>query len=68
MQLLGYRNINNTLIYTQLINFESDEFHVRIAKKLEEDKESVEAGLVCQRKRRSQNLRKAQIEKHWVSM
>ncbi len=44
IQLLGHKNINNTLIYTQLINFESDEFHVRVAKNLEEDKELVEAG------------------------
>jgi hypothetical protein len=44
MQMLGHRNIQTTLIYTQLINFESDEFHVRGAKHLEEDKELIEAG------------------------
>ncbi len=44
MQLLGHKNINNTLIYTQVINFESDEFHIRVAKNLGEDKELVEAG------------------------
>jgi len=33
MQLLGHKNINNTLIYTQLITFENDDFHVRVAKK-----------------------------------
>jgi len=33
-QLLGHRNINNTLIYTQLVNFESDEYHVRTARTL----------------------------------
>ncbi len=44
MQLLGHKNINNTLIYTQLINFESDEFHVRVAKNLKEDEELIEAG------------------------
>jgi hypothetical protein len=44
MQLLGHKNMNNTLIFTELINFESDEFHVRVAKNLEEDKELVEAG------------------------
>ncbi len=44
MKMLGHRNIQTTLIYTQLINFESDEFHVRVAKHLEEDKELIEAG------------------------
>jgi hypothetical protein len=42
--LLGHRSIENTLIYTQLINLESDEFHVRVAKTLEEDKELIKAG------------------------
>ncbi|MDH5448249.1 MAG: hypothetical protein OEY24_02430 [Candidatus Bathyarchaeota archaeon] len=31
-QLLGHKNINNTLIYTQLISFESDDYHVKTAK------------------------------------
>jgi len=44
MRVLGHRNIQTTLIYTQLINFESDEFHVRVAKHLKEDKELIEAG------------------------
>lgn len=43
MQLLGHKNINNTLIYTQLISFENDEFHVRVEKHLEADKELIEA-------------------------
>ena len=43
-QLLGHRNINSTLIYTQLVNFESDEFHVRTAKTLEEACELAKAG------------------------
>jgi len=38
MQLLGHKNINNTLIYTQLITFENDDFHVRVAKNLKEDR------------------------------
>jgi len=41
---LGHRNINSTLIYTHLVSFESDDFHVRIAKNLKEDKELIEAG------------------------
>ena len=44
-QLLGHRNINSTLIYTQLVNFEEkDEYHVRVAKTVEEVCELVEAG------------------------
>ena len=35
-QLLGHKRIENTLIYTQLVNFESNEYHERVAKTLEE--------------------------------
>lgn len=42
--MLGHRSIQNTLIYTQLITFESDDFHVRVAKNLEEDKKLIEDG------------------------
>jgi hypothetical protein len=40
---LGHRNINSTLVYTHLINFESNEYHIRVAKTLEEDKGLLEA-------------------------
>ena len=43
-QLLGHKSINNTLIYTQLIAFESDEFHVKTASTLKEACELAEAG------------------------
>jgi hypothetical protein len=43
-QLLGHRNINSTLTYTQLVSFRSDEYHLRVAKTVEEDKELIEAG------------------------
>ncbi len=48
-QLLGHRNINSTLIYTQLVNFESDEYYSATAKTTEEAKRLVEAGFeyVC---------------------
>jgi len=32
MQLLGHRNIKNTLIYTQLINVKDDEYTAKVAK------------------------------------
>jgi hypothetical protein len=44
MQLLGHRNIQNTLIYTQLVNFESGEYHSVTAKTVEEAKQLIEAG------------------------
>jgi len=43
-QLLGHRDINNTLIYTQLVNFESDDYYVKTAKTLEEACELAETG------------------------
>ena len=49
MKMLGHRNIQNTLIYTQLINFESDEYHSAVAVDMKEARELVEAGFeyVC---------------------
>ncbi len=48
-QLLGHKNINSTLVYTQLVNFESDEYYSATAKTTEEAKQLVEAGFeyVC---------------------
>jgi len=45
MNLLGHKSIQNTLIYTQLVNFENDEFHVKVAKTVNEACKLVEAGL-----------------------
>jgi integrase len=49
MQLLGHRNIKNTLIYTQLINVKDDEYTAKIAKTEKEICELVESGFeyVC---------------------
>jgi integrase len=44
MQVLGHKNINNTLMYTQLINFEDGDYYCKTAKTLKEDQELVEAG------------------------
>lgn len=44
MKMLGHRNIQNTLIYTQLIEFEGDEFHAKTAKTVEEACKLAEAG------------------------
>jgi hypothetical protein len=43
-QQLGHRWIENTMVYTQLINFESDEWHVAHAPSLEEENKLIEAG------------------------
>ncbi len=44
MKMLGHRSIQNTLLYTQLVSFESDEFHSATAKNVEEAQKLVEAG------------------------
>jgi integrase len=43
-QQLGHTNINNTLIYTQLININEDEWITRIANNVKEDQELLEHG------------------------
>jgi len=49
MQLLGHKNIKNTLKYTQLVNFKDDEYHFATAKTIEEAGKLIEAGFeyVC---------------------
>lgn len=44
MKLLGHKRIENTLIYTQLIDFESDEYTCRVTRTEQEIHELVEAG------------------------
>ena len=44
MQLLGHKNIKNTLKYTQLVNFETDEYTCKAAETLEEASQLIEAG------------------------
>ncbi|RLG98471.1 hypothetical protein DRO28_02570, partial [Candidatus Bathyarchaeota archaeon] len=43
-QLLGHKSINSTLMYTQLVNFKEDEFHIRVARNVEEACELVKIG------------------------
>jgi len=49
MKQLGHRKIENTLIYTQLIQFESDDYHSAVAENIDEAKKLIEAGFeyVC---------------------
>jgi len=44
MKLLGHKNIKNTLIYTQLIEFKDDEYTCKAATTSEEAKQLIEAG------------------------
>lgn len=44
MQTLGHKNIKNTLRYTQLINFEDEEYIVKVAKTKDEIVKLLEAG------------------------
>jgi len=41
---LGHRSITSTLIYTHLVNFESDEYHTATSKSLKEDEDLLKAG------------------------
>ena len=43
-QLLGHKKLENTAIYTHLINFESDEWHSATAQTVEEAKNLIETG------------------------
>lgn len=44
MQLLGHKNIRNTLVYTHLVNWESDEFISKVATTQKEITDLIEAG------------------------
>jgi len=43
-RLLGHRSIQNTEIYTHLIEFESEDYHSATAKTVEEAKKLIESG------------------------
>ena len=47
MQILGHRNIKNTLIYTQLVGFKDDEYKAKVAHSEKEVCQLVEAGFEC---------------------
>ena len=49
MKILGHRNIQNTLLYTQLITFKNNDFHSATARTVDDAQKLVEAGFeyVC---------------------
>ncbi|MEM4733098.1 MAG: site-specific integrase, partial [Candidatus Bathyarchaeia archaeon] len=49
MQILGHRSIQNTLVYTQLVNFKDDEYTAKVAHSEQEICQLIEAGFeyVC---------------------
>jgi site-specific recombinase XerC len=44
MQLLGHKNIQNTLIYTHLVDFHSDDYVCKVAKTAEQATTLIEEG------------------------
>jgi integrase len=44
MQVLGHKNIRNTLVYTHLVDFENDEYVCKVAKTVQEASALVESG------------------------
>lgn len=44
MQMLGHRDIKTTLIYTQLIQFETEDYYSAVAKTVEEARSLIETG------------------------
>jgi hypothetical protein len=49
MRVLGHKNIKNTLVYTQLVDFSEEEYVSKVAWTLEETCKLIEAGFeyVC---------------------
>jgi hypothetical protein len=47
MKLLGHKNIKNTLVYTQLVTFEDDDYVCKAAANVKEATELIEAGYEC---------------------
>jgi integrase len=43
-QMLGHKKLENTDFYTQLLNFENDEWHAAHATNLQEETKLIEAG------------------------
>mgnify|MGYP001024858797 CR=1 FL=1 len=44
MQLLGHKNIKNTLVYTHLVDFRGDEFICKAAQTVDQAKALIENG------------------------
>jgi hypothetical protein len=49
MKRLGHKRIENTMLYTQLVQFEGDEYHSAVAENVDEARKLIEGGFeyVC---------------------
>jgi len=43
-RILGHRRLDSTMVYTHLVNFKVDEYHIRVASTLEEALELAKVG------------------------
>jgi len=50
MKMLGHRHLESTLVYTQLVNFKTEEYHSAVAHNVEEARKLIEQGFeyVCE--------------------
>ena len=50
MKMLGHRHLESTLVYTQLVNFKTEEYHSAVAHNVEEARRLIEQGFeyVCE--------------------
>ena len=44
MQILGHKSVTNTLKYTQLVNFQTDDYTCKAEETLQEASQLIEAG------------------------
>jgi site-specific recombinase XerC len=44
MKMLGHRNIQNTLVYTQLVDFQSAEYYSAVAQRVDQARKLIESG------------------------
>jgi hypothetical protein len=44
MEMLGHRDIKTTLIYTQIIHFENEDYHLAVAENTDEARKLIETG------------------------
>ena len=66
-KILGHKQINSTMKYTQLVHFKADEFHVSTATTVDEAKDLLATGFITLQRKRRNALQKAENQKHTVN-